>query len=121
MVCLFLSLNRSQRRGFRLIVHLHRLFPFGVTVGALTVAFILLELIMVSQRRIVPGMMMLGSFILLVLYITGLIETAILLFGSPTNVSANCSKYVTNAQSHGATETTLAWLQQSNICKFCVY
>jgi hypothetical protein len=61
---------------------------------------------------------MLGSFILLVLYITGLIETAILLFGSPTNVSGNCSKYVTNAQSHGPTVATLAWLEQSNICEF---
>jgi hypothetical protein len=62
-------------------------------------------------------MMMLGSFILLVLYLTGLIETAILLFGSPTNVSSTCQRYVTNNQSHGATLETLAWLQQSNICE----
>jgi hypothetical protein len=88
-----------------------------VTVGALSVTFILLELIMVAQRRLVPGMMMLGAFILLVLYLTGLIQTAILLFG-PTDVSGNCQRYVTNDKTSGPTEDTLAWLQQSNICEY---
>jgi hypothetical protein len=70
---------------------------------------------MVAQRRLLPGMMMLGAFILLVLYLTGLIETAILLFGT-IDVSGNCQRYVTNNEAHGATLETLAWLQQSNIC-----
>jgi len=96
------------------------LFPFGVTVGALTITFVIIELIMISQKRLLPGMMMLGAFILLALYLTGLIETAILLFGSPTNVSGNCQRWVNNNQSHGATIETLAWLQQNNICS-CWY
>jgi hypothetical protein len=58
---------------------------------------------------------MLGSFILLVLYLTGLIETAIELFGVG-NVSDNCQRYVTNNQVSGVSATTLAWLEQNSIC-----
>lgn len=61
--------------------------------------------------------MLLGSFILLVLFLAGLIETAIQLFGAG-NVSANCQRYVNNNKISGVSATTLAWLQQNSICKF---
>lgn len=63
---------------------------------------------------------MLGAFILLVLFLTGLIETAIQLFGAG-NVSANCTRYVNNNKISGVSATTLAWLEQSSICKFRVW
>jgi len=91
------------------------LFPFGITVGSLTFFFVLIEFIMIAQRRLLPGIMMLGSFILLVLYLTGLIETAIELFGVG-NVSNNCQRYVTNNPISGVSATTLAWLEQNSIC-----
>jgi len=96
------------------------LFPFGVTVGALTIFFILIELVMVAQQRLLPGTMMLIAFILLVLYITGLVETSIELFG-PGQVNSNCQRYVTHSVISGPSVNTLAWLQQSNICKCGFY
>lgn len=67
--------------------------------------------------KLLPSVMLLFSFILLVLYITGLIETGIQLFG-PGNVSGNCQRYVDNNQAFGVSIETLAWLQQNNICGF---
>ncbi|KAF2175057.1 hypothetical protein K469DRAFT_612030 [Zopfia rhizophila CBS 207.26] len=92
------------------------LFPYGVAVGVLTVLFIIIELILIAQRRLLPGIMMLLSFILIVLYITGIIATAIQLFGGP-NINNQCNRFVTNRREYGPSEKTLAWLQQQNICQ----
>jgi len=91
------------------------IFPFGITVGSLTLIYILIELILIAQNRLLPGVMMLGAFILLVLYLTGLIETAIQLFGAG-NVSTNCQRYVNNNPISGVSASTLAWLEQNSIC-----
>jgi len=95
---------------------LHRIFPYGVTVGALTIIAVIIEVILAAQIKLLPSIMLLFSFILLVLYITGAIETAIQLFGS-ANVSGNCQRYVNNNQAFGVSIETLAWLQQNNICE----
>lgn len=91
--------------------------PYGITVGALTVIFIIIMLILISQRRLLPGVVLIGSFILLVLYITGLIETAIQLFGPKANINGNCQMYVTNQPSNDLSINTLAWLEQNSICQ----
>jgi hypothetical protein len=90
--------------------------PYGVTVGALTIIFVIVEMILIAQRKLLPGIMMLLSFILLVLYITGAVGTGIQLFGG-NNINNQCNTFVFNAQHSGPTEATLAWLQQRNICK----
>lgn len=100
----------------RIVNPTFRIFPFGITTGALTLVFVFIELVMISQRRFLPGVALLGAFILLVLYITGIIETAIQLFGNG-NVSNNCQTYVTNNEITGVQVNTLAWLEQNNICK----
>ncbi|KAH9817013.1 hypothetical protein Tdes44962_MAKER05591 [Teratosphaeria destructans] len=92
------------------------IMPFGITVGSLTVIFIWIMLILIYQRRLLPGVVMLGSFILLVLYVTGLIETAIQLFGPDGDISGNCARYVTDHPQTGLTLNTLAWLEQNSIC-----
>lgn len=93
-----------------------RLFPYGVTVGSLTIVFVIVQVILFAQRPLLPGLMILSSFILLVLYITGIVETAVQLFG-PGDVSNNCSRYVQNNKITGVSVNTLAWLEQDNICK----
>jgi hypothetical protein len=60
--------------------------------------------------------MMLLSFILLVLFIAGIIGTAIQLFAGP-NINNQCNTYVFNDSQDGPTLDTLAFLQQRNICK----
>ncbi|KAK4988654.1 hypothetical protein LTR66_007260 [Elasticomyces elasticus] len=74
-------------------------------------------LVLISQRRLLPSVVLLWSFILLVLFITGLIETAIQLFGPQGNVNGNCQNYITNQPVTGVSVSTLAWLQQNSICQ----
>lgn len=90
--------------------------PYGITVGALTVFYVIALILLIFQRRLLPGVVMIGSFILLVLYITGVIETAIQLFGPAGNISSNCQIYVQNRKSTGVSVNTLAWLQQNSTC-----
>lgn len=59
---------------------------YGVTVGALTIVFILIAEILLNQKNLQPGMVIIGSFILFVLYLAGMIETAIELFGSTVSI-----------------------------------
>jgi hypothetical protein len=73
-------------------------------------------LILISQRRLLPGVMFLFSFILLVLFITGIVGTAMQLFSGP-NVNNLCNQFVGMKQT-GPTYNTLAWLQLQNTCKF---
>jgi hypothetical protein len=60
--------------------------------------------------------MMLLSFILLVLFIAGIIGTAIQLFAGP-NINNQCNTYVFNDDASGPNVDTLAFLQQRNICE----
>ncbi|KXS96670.1 hypothetical protein AC578_4392 [Pseudocercospora eumusae] len=93
------------------------IMPFGITVGALTIAFIILMLLLIIQRRLLPGILIIGSFILLVLYITGLIETAIQLFGPAGDINSKCQQFVFDNPSNDLSINTLAWLEQNSICQ----
>lgn len=99
------------------IVLVTRVMPFMVTSGALGVTFVLLILILAAQHFLLPGIIMIGSFILFVLWLTGLIGTALQLYGSLANIDANCQNYVSDNEFSGNSIDTLAWLTQSNICK----
>lgn len=90
--------------------------PYGVTVGTLAIIFIIIEIIYIAQRKLLPSVMMLFSFILLVLFLAGVIGTAIQLFAGP-NINNQCNTYVFNNDARGPTMETLAFLQQRNICK----
>ena len=84
-----------------------------VTTGSLALLFLLIILILASQRYLIPGVLLIGAFILFVLWLTGLIETAIQLYGSGSNINANCAdltKYT------GVSIETLAYITQNNIC-----
>lgn len=91
--------------------------PFGITVGSLTAIFILIMLILIAQRRLLPGVVILGSFILLVLYITGLIETAIQLFGPEGDINDKCQNDIYGSETSGLNWNTFAWLLQQSICQ----
>lgn len=89
------------------------IIPYSITVGALTEAFVWAMLFLSFQRRLVPNLVMLWTFILFVLYLTGFIETAIQLFGP---VIKACRSQVDQNDQSGASVDTLVWLQQSTTC-----
>lgn len=95
----------------------NRLFPFMTVCGALGVAFCLIILILAAQRFLLPGIIIIGSFLLFTLWLTGLIETGLQLYGAQANVNSNCQNYVSNLPYEGNTIEALAWLTQNNICK----
>lgn len=74
-------------------------------------------MILIAQRRLMPGVMMLLSFILLVLYLAGAVGTGIQLFGKAA-INNQCNRYVFNNKEYGPSIETLAFLQQQNICKW---
>jgi len=92
------------------------LFPFAIVTASLSLLFLLAILILAGQRMLIPGGIILGAFILFVLWLTTLIETAIQLYGSGANVNGNCNEYVSGQQFIGVSLETLAYLTQINIC-----
>ncbi|KAK4443313.1 hypothetical protein QBC34DRAFT_212139 [Podospora aff. communis PSN243] len=94
-------------------------FPYYITVSALVVAFIILLLWLIFQRRLLPSIVMIGGFILFILWIVGLIVISVQVWGPSGSVSSNCNLFVfgANPQPTGQTVQTLAWLEQRSICQ----
>jgi hypothetical protein len=90
-----------------------------ITTASLAILFLGLILVLAAQRSLIPGVIILGSFILFVLWLTGLIETAIQLYGPAGDVNGNCATFVDSQKNNfrGQTVGALAWLTQENICK----
>ncbi|ODM19295.1 hypothetical protein SI65_05912 [Aspergillus cristatus] len=92
------------------------LFPFMVVSGALGIFFIALILILAMQRFLLPGIIIVGSFVLFVLWLTGLVETALQLYGVVGSVNDSCKNWVEGNGIHGESIEALAWLTQITIC-----
>ena len=96
----------------------HRFFPYWITVSSLTIVFIVLLLWLISQRRLLPSIVILGAFMFFVLWLVGLIVVSIEMWSASGSVSNNCDVLVFNNPPTGQTLETLAWLEQRSICKF---
>lgn len=92
-------------------------FPYYITVAALVIVFIVVLLWLIFQRRLLPSIVMIGGFMLFVLWLVGLIVTSVQLWGPSGSVSANCNAAVFDRNPTGQTLETLAWLQQRSICQ----
>ncbi|GJD04167.1 hypothetical protein ColKHC_12992 [Colletotrichum higginsianum] len=90
-------------------------FPYYITVASLVVLFIGLLLWLVYQRRLLPAIVMIGAFILFILWFVGLVVHPAL--GPDGSVSSNCNLAVFNRNPTGQSLDTLAWLQQRSICQ----
>ncbi|TKA71978.1 hypothetical protein B0A55_06994 [Friedmanniomyces simplex] len=93
------------------------IMPYGITVGGLTILFVWIMLALIYQRRLLPGAVIIGSFILLILYITGIIETALQLFRNTNGIAGQCNSLNSNAPGHGLTVDVLAYLELQSICQ----
>jgi hypothetical protein len=83
----------------------------------MTLLFIGTMLYLINNRALLPGIVMMGSFIMFVLWVVGLIVISVQLWGPAGSVNGNCNIYVMNAQSTGSSLNTLAWLEQKSICQ----
>lgn len=93
-------------------------FGYFITVGALTVAFVGLLLWLISRRRLLPAIVILGAFLFFVLWMVGLVVVSIELWGPRGSVSANCRNLVFDRPPTPANSVAnLAWLQQKGICQ----
>jgi hypothetical protein len=101
----------------RWLILLARYFPYWITVSSLTILFIFAMLWLISQRQLLPGIVIMGAFILFILWVVGLIVDSVELWG-PSGVNSNCQLYVNAAESHGQSVDTLAYLEQHSICEF---
>lgn len=89
-----------------------------VVSSALAVFFIFVVLALIARQLLLPGILILGSFILFVLFLTGLVETSLQLYAVEGNINSNCQIYVEDNKSRGNNINTLAWLTQLTICEF---
>ncbi|KJZ69813.1 hypothetical protein HIM_10792 [Hirsutella minnesotensis 3608] len=92
-------------------------FPYYITVGCLVIVYIAGIFWLIAARRLLPAIVMMGAFILFILWLVGLVVVSIQLWGPYNSVQNNCSIYVFSQNPSGKTVETLAWLQQRNICQ----
>ncbi|CAK7563362.1 MAG: hypothetical protein SEPTF4163_001229 [Sporothrix epigloea] len=93
-------------------------FAYILTVASLAVVYVLCILFLIFQRRLLPSIVMIGGFMLFVLWVVALVVLSIELFGdSGAGVSANCNLSVFNLNPTGLSINTLAWLEQKSICQ----
>ncbi|KAI4234616.1 MAG: hypothetical protein L6R40_006700 [Gallowayella cf. fulva] len=90
------------------------ILPYMISISALCIIFIIILLGLISQRQLLPGVVVLGSFILFVLWLTGLIETSIQLYGPSGAVNSYCGSRP-NTQAIDSLQTAV-WLANLGIC-----
>lgn len=71
---------------------------------------------LIFQRRLLPAIVLIGGFVVFVLWLVGLIVVAVELWG-PGGVASSCQAQVFGLNPTGQTLQTLAWLEQRTICQ----
>ncbi|EQK99894.1 arginase-like protein [Ophiocordyceps sinensis CO18] len=94
-----------------------RYFPYYITVGCLAILYIGGLFWLIATRRLLPAIVMIGAFMLFVMWLVGLVVVSIQLWGPNGSVQGNCNAYVFSQSPTGKTLDTLAWMQQRNICQ----
>ncbi|KAI0123550.1 hypothetical protein BJ170DRAFT_87121 [Xylariales sp. AK1849] len=93
-------------------------FAYFITVATLTVVFIGILLWLISQRRLLPSIVIIGAFMFFVLWMVGLIVISIELWGPSGSVSSNCNILVfSQTPAASNSQANLAWLEQKGICQ----
>ncbi|KAL8696002.1 MAG: hypothetical protein Q9201_007870 [Fulgogasparrea decipioides] len=90
------------------------ILPYMITTSALCIIFIIILLGLISQQQLLPGVVVLGSFILFVLWLTGLIETSIQLYGPSGAINSYCNSRP-NTQVIDSQQTAV-WLANQSLC-----
>lgn len=86
-------------------------------MACLTVVFVGLLVWLIFSRRLLPSIVILGGFMLFVMWMVGLTVTSVQLWGPNAYVNNNCQLAVFNEHPTGQYSGTLAWLEQKSICQ----
>ncbi|KAF5136926.1 uncharacterized protein G6M90_00g044690 [Metarhizium brunneum] len=92
-------------------------FPYFITVGSVAILFMGFIFWLIATRRLLPAIVMIGAFMLFVLWLVGLVIVSVQLWGPSGSIQSTCNLQVFNRSPHGLNQETLAWMQQKNICQ----
>src|SRR3569833_2994975 len=95
-----------------------RYFPYYITVACIAILFVGMLLFLIFQRRLLPSIVMIGGFLLFVLWLVGLIVVSIELWGPTGSVSSNCYLAEFNQNPTGQTLNTLVFFVLLCFCLF---
>ncbi|GFP54686.1 hypothetical protein ACSS6W_002530 [Trichoderma asperelloides] len=92
-------------------------FPYYITVGAIAILFIFGIFWLIAQRRLLPAIVMIGAFMLFVMWLVGLVVVSLELWGPNGSIQGTCNLNIFSQDPKGRTQETLAWLEQKMICQ----
>ncbi|QPG93615.1 hypothetical protein C2857_001160 [Epichloe festucae Fl1] len=92
-------------------------FPYYITVASIAILCIGGIFWLIANRRLLPAIVMMGAFILFVMWLVGLVVVSVQLWGPSGSIQSTCNLQVFNRDPHGLNQETMAWLQQRNICQ----
>lgn len=86
-------------------------------MSTITIIFVCAVVALYYVHLLLPIVVMIGSFIMFVLWITGLVKESIELWGPLGSINDNCVRYVYNDDRWGGGNLyTLARIQQEGVC-----
>lgn len=95
----------------------YRYYYYLLTVSTITIVFVCAVVALYYVHLLLPIVVMIGSFIMFVLWITGLVKASIELWGPLGSINDNCVRYVYNDDFWGdGSLYTLARIQQQGVC-----
>ena len=96
-----------------------RYFYFLIVTSILTIFYVITIFILYAAHLLLPILVMIASFILFVLWITGLIKQSIELWGPQGSINDYCVRFVYNDSiwaTEGRNRDTFARIQQETVC-----
>ncbi|SPN99232.1 related to apsB protein [Cephalotrichum gorgonifer] len=90
-------------------------FPYFVTVASFSIIYVGTLVFLLSRHRLLPAIVMIGAFLVLVLWFVGLVVVSIQLWGPSGSVNGTCNLRVFNRSPKGDNVETLAWLMEKSI------
>lgn len=96
-----------------------RYFPYYITVASFSILYVALLVFLLSRHRLLPAIVMIGAFLVSVLWFVGLVVVSIQLWGS-NGVNGECNLRVFDRSPTGDSEETLAWLMEKSICELAL-
>ncbi|KAJ2906127.1 putative arginase-like protein [Zalerion maritima] len=92
-------------------------FAYYITICVLVILYIGLLLYLIIDGRLLPSIVIIGAFILFILWLVGLVVISIELWGPTGSVSSTCNLVVFNQNPHGVSDATFSWMMQKSICQ----